>query len=215
MKLHILSDLHRDLAGEVSIPTVDADVVVLAGDIDKGFDSLRWAMRTFTQNTLFVLGNHEIVAGNEQKLVRFRKMAHGSTVTILEIDVWEQNSVRFLGCTLWAPVNQRMRAAMRNSIGWLREMLAHPHTGQTVVITHYSPLHQSLAPEVLIDDALAKRLSVDLWDFIEPSNIALWVHGHIHTKQDYFCGRTRIVCNPRGYSDKVEARFNPGYVIEI
>ena len=134
MKLHILSDLHRDLAGDISIPAVDADVVVLAGDIDKGFDSLRWAMRTFTQNMLFILGNHEIVAGNEQKFARFREIAKGSTVTILENGVWEQTGVRFLGCTLWARVNQRMRAAMRNSIGWLREILAQPHTGQTVVI---------------------------------------------------------------------------------
>ncbi|OAD20462.1 metallophosphoesterase, partial [Candidatus Thiomargarita nelsonii] len=63
-------------------------------------------------------------------------------------------------------------------------------------ITHYSPLHQSLLPEML--DALAKRISVDLRDLIETSNI--WVHGHIHKKQDYFCGKTRIVCNPRGYS---------------
>lgn len=43
LKLHILSDLHRDLAGEVAIPNLDADVVLLAGDIDGGFDSVRWA----------------------------------------------------------------------------------------------------------------------------------------------------------------------------
>ena len=215
MKLHILSDLHRDLAGEIFIPAVNADVVILAGDIDGGFDSLRWAMQTFTQPTLFVLGNHEMVAGNEKKLARFREMAEGSTVTILENDVWEQTGVRFLGCTLWAPANQRMRAAMRQSIAWLREMLAQPYTGTTVVITHYSPLHQSLAPEVLIDDTLAKRLSVDLRTLIEASNITLWVHGHIHRTRDYFCGKTRIVCNPRGYSELVEPRFDPERVIDI
>ena len=123
MKLHILSDLHRDLAGEIVIPPVDADVVILAGDVDHGYDSLRWAMRTFTQNTLFVLGNHEIVPGNEQKLARFREMTEGSTVRILENDVWEQGGVRFLGCTLWSPANQRMRAAMKHFIVWLRDML--------------------------------------------------------------------------------------------
>ncbi|MEA3244360.1 MAG: metallophosphoesterase family protein [Pseudomonadota bacterium] len=215
MKLHILSDLHRDLAGEIVIPAANADVVILAGDVDCGFDSLRWAMHTFNQPTLFVLGNHEIAAGNEKKLARFREMAEGSKVTILENDVWEQTGVRFLGCTLWAPANQRMRTAMRQSIAWLREMLAQPYTGTTVVITHYSPLHQSLPPERLIDDALAKRLSVDLRSLIEPSNIALWVHGHIHKTQDYFCGKTRIVCNPRGNSTRVEPRFDPEYVIHV
>ena len=215
MKLHILSDLHRDLAGEIVIPPVDADVVILAGDVDHGFDSLRWAMRTFTQNTLFVLGNHEIVPGNEQKLARFREMTEGSTVRILENDVWEQGGVRFLGCTLWSPANQRMRAAMKHSIAWLRDMLAQTYTGTTVVITHYSPLHQSLAPEVLIDDALAKRLAVDLRTLIESSNITLWVHGHIHRTQDYFCGKTRIVCNPRGNSKQGAQRFNPECVIDV
>jgi len=215
MKLHILSDLHRDLAGEIVIPPVDADVVILAGDVDHGYDSLRWAMRTFTQNTLFVLGNHEIVPGNEQKLARFREMTEGSTVRILENDVWEQGGVRFLGCTLWSPANQRMRAAMKHSIAWLRDMLAQTYTGTTVVITHYSPLHQSLAPEVLIDDALAKRLAVDLRTLIESSNITLWVHGHIHRTQDYFCGKTRIVCNPRGNSKQGAQRFNPECVIDV
>lgn len=215
MKLHILSDLHRDLAGDIAIPTVDADMVVLAGDIDGGFDSLRWAMRSFTQPTLFVLGNHEIVAGNQEKLAKFREMAEGSMVTILENDVWQHGGVRFLGCTLWAPANESMHAALRNSIAWLREMLAQPHTGTTVVITHYPPLRQSLPPEDLVDDAVVNRLSVDLRDLIEPSSIALWVHGHIHKTQDYFCGKTRVVCNPRGYADIIEPMFNPGFIIEI
>jgi len=215
MKLHILSDLHRDLAGEVAIPNLDADVVLLAGDIDGGFDSVRWAIRTLTQPTLLVLGNHEIVAGNEQKLARFRELAKNSVVTILENEVWERNGVRFLGCTLWAPVNRRMRTSMNNSIEWLRETLSQPYKGKTVVITHYSPLHQSLLPEMLIDDALVKRISVDLRDLIETSNISLWVHGHVHKKQDYFCGKTRVVCNPRGYSDMVEPRFNPSCIVEV
>jgi len=215
MRLHVLSDVHRDLSGEIDFPVVDADVAVLAGDVDGGFDSLRWAMRTFTQPTLFVLGNHEIVAGNEEKLARFRALAAGSRVTLLENDVWEYRGVRFLGCTLWAPATQRMRVALKNSIAWLREMLAQPHDGPTVVITHYAPLHQSLPHEIRIDDAAARRLAVDLRELIVPSNIALWIHGHIHARQDYFCGRTRVVCNPRGYADDVEPRFDPGYVVEV
>jgi hypothetical protein len=89
-------------------------------------------MHTFTQPTLFVLGNHEMDAGNEKKLVRFRDMAEGSTVTILENDVWEQAGVCFLGCILWTPGNRRKRAAMRHSIAWLREMLGKAYTGTTV-----------------------------------------------------------------------------------
>ena len=215
MKLHILSDLHRDLAGEIEVPTLDADLVLLAGDIDSGFDSLRWAMGTFTIPTLFVLGNHETVPGNIEKLERFREKSENSMVTVLENDALEKDGVRFLGCTLWAPANQRMRTSMNNSIEWLREMLSKEYTGKTVVITHYPPLHQSLSPEVLMDEALANRMSVDLRDLIESSNISLWVHGHIHNKHDYLCGKTRIVCNPRGYAYMVEPRFNPNFIVEV
>jgi Icc-related predicted phosphoesterase len=110
---------------------------------------------------------------------------------------------------LYSLGSSKPRTSMNNSIEWLREMLSQPYK----VITHYSPLHQSLLPEML--DALAKRISVDLQDLIKTSNISLWVHGHIHKKQDYFCGKTRIVCNPRGYSDMVEPRFNPSCIVEV
>ena len=77
------------------------------------------------------------------------------------------------------------------------------------------PLHKSLDHETLIDADLAMRISVDLKEFIETSNISLWVHGHFHKKQDYFCGKTRIVCNPRGHSNRTEPLFNSNYVVEI
>ena len=61
MRLHILSDLHRDLAGDIDIPDTGADVVILPGDIDGGYESVRWAMRTFDRPVIFVPGNHELV----------------------------------------------------------------------------------------------------------------------------------------------------------
>jgi Icc-related predicted phosphoesterase len=66
-----------------------------------------------------------------------------------------------------------------------------------------------------MDEALANRMSVDLRDFILSSDISLWVHGHIHKKQDYICGSTRIVCNPRGYAGRVEPRFDNKFVLEV
>jgi hypothetical protein len=27
----------------------------------------------------------------------------------------------------------------------------------------------------------------------------LWVHGHVHAKNDYIVGNCRVVSNPRGY----------------
>jgi hypothetical protein len=30
--------------------------------------------------------------------------------------------------------------------------------------------------------------------------IKLWTHGHTHDPFDYMVGKTRVVCNPRGYA---------------
>lgn len=47
MRIRILSDLHIE-SGPFMPPRVDADVVVLAGDISQGLDSVGWVKRTFS-----------------------------------------------------------------------------------------------------------------------------------------------------------------------
>ena len=43
--------------------------------------------------------------------------------------------------------------------------------------------------------------SSDLDEFIEDHpEIRLWTHGHTHHEFDYMIGKTRVVCNPRGYA---------------
>ena len=215
MKLQILSDLHINLGGDVTIPDVGADVVILAGDISKGLDSIQWIQQTIAKPTLLVLGNHEISAGNDSKLQRFHSLANNSVVTVLEKSTVEINGVRFLGCTLWSPSKMRSRRAMEESIQWLQEMLTQPYPGKTVVITHYPPLYASLDDVLRRDFALMKRITVDLTELIETSCVSLWVHGHVHVFKDYECGQTRIVCNPRGYNDREVQHFSPEYTVDI
>lgn len=59
MRIRILSDLHREF-GHVPLPEVAADVVVLAGDVDRGIKGVVWARQTFPETpVLYVAGNHE------------------------------------------------------------------------------------------------------------------------------------------------------------
>lgn len=46
MRIRALSDLHREF-GHVPLPEVAADVVVLAGDIDRGARGVAWARMAF------------------------------------------------------------------------------------------------------------------------------------------------------------------------
>lgn len=101
MKLRILSDLHLEF-DSFHAPHVDADVVVLAGDIHRGVDGLRWALETFAdQPVVYVLGNHEFDDRDLELIYQVKLEAEGTNVTVLERDSAEISGVRFLGCTLW------------------------------------------------------------------------------------------------------------------
>jgi hypothetical protein len=79
MKVRILSDLHLEFQ-DWKPPKVDADVVVLAGDIHVGARGVDWARRSFPLSpVVYVPGNHEfygehIQAVTEELLVRGRRL---------------------------------------------------------------------------------------------------------------------------------------------
>ena len=102
MKLHVLSDLHLRY-GAVEVPACGADIVVLAGDIDRGAKGVDWAHTQFPgQRVLYVLGNHEFYdADYEAVLDRCRSEARSLDIALLESDEAVIEGVRFLGTTLW------------------------------------------------------------------------------------------------------------------
>ncbi|MCZ2104084.1 MAG: metallophosphoesterase family protein [Burkholderiales bacterium] len=101
MKIALLSDLHLSVLGMEPPPT-QADVVVLAGDLQRPAQAMEWARR-YAQPTLFVAGNHEFFGGDVMgTYAQLRAHAQGSSVRVLEQDEWRHDGVRFLGCTLWS-----------------------------------------------------------------------------------------------------------------
>lgn len=102
------------------------------------------------------------------------------------------------------------------SLRWLCEEVEKlkDNEGKVVIITHHAPSQNSV-PECYRDDILSAAYASHLDGFVEESRAALWVHGHIHAQQDYTFGRTRIICNPRGYPDERNEDFIPNFVIEV
>ena len=100
MKLHILSDLHLG-SGAFERPDIEADVVVLAGDIARPRESVPWASG-FGKPVLYVPGNHEFyggsIDGTAQALTR---ACAGTQVHVLDDTEMVIGGVRFLGSTLW------------------------------------------------------------------------------------------------------------------
>ncbi len=101
MKIALLSELHLSVQAMLP-PAIDADVLVLAGDLHRPAAAIEWA-RQYDMPTLFVAGNHEFYGGDLVGTVRaLRQHAKGSSVHMLEHDAGHRDGVRFLGCTLWA-----------------------------------------------------------------------------------------------------------------
>jgi predicted phosphodiesterase len=96
---------------------------------------------------------------------------------------------------------------------WLKGALSHPFEGKTIVVTHFAPSLHSADPRYgrvpgtagfcnALDELLAQA--------------ALWLHGHLHTPQNYVHQGCRVVANPLGYAHKKEqAHFRADAVFEI
>jgi predicted phosphodiesterase len=113
MRVHILADLHLEFA-PFHRKKVDADVMVLAGDVHNGVSGLNWILKTFPERpVIYVLGNHEFHGQKIPKLIsEVKQLARGSHVHVLENDAVEIGDVIFLGATLWTDFRLYGDAAM-------------------------------------------------------------------------------------------------------
>lgn len=107
MKIQLLSDLHLESEAFEPEPQPDADLLVLAGDIDSGWHGYErfagWPVRVIA-----VAGNHEF-DGRElnDAWPRFREHCARFGVTVLEretcvIDAPDGDRLRFLGTVRWS-----------------------------------------------------------------------------------------------------------------
>lgn len=104
VRLHVLSDLHLEFA-PFEPPGVDADAVVVAGDLHPGLAGVRWAAARWPDRpVVLVPGNHEfyghacpgLVGKLEAEAARL-----GTHLHVLSDRALVLHGVRFLGATLW------------------------------------------------------------------------------------------------------------------
>ncbi|MEO6972039.1 MAG: metallophosphoesterase [Rhodoferax sp.] len=119
------------------------------------------------------------------------------------------------GDALFTP--ERSRQVFDESVAWLDKKFAEPFDGTTVVVSHHAPSTGSINPKYEGSPLNACFVS-DIAPQLRRWNAPLWIHGHLHDSYDYMVGKTRVLCNPRGYfrNDIGEnARFDPNLVISI
>lgn len=100
MRIHLLSDLHNEFS--LFQPQVlDADVVILAGDIDLKGRGVHWAREVFPGQVLYVPGNHEYYGGHLKRTLEKMKAAQDARIRVLDRNEVVIGGTRFLGATLW------------------------------------------------------------------------------------------------------------------
>src|SRR5262245_7256668 len=106
MRLHVVSDLHQEF-GEIDIPTVDCDCVVLAGDVSTKRNGLKWIRQRFHDvPVIYVCGNHEFYGDKLPRLMeKLRDETKGTNVHFLENDSVTIDGVSIFGCTLWTDMS--------------------------------------------------------------------------------------------------------------
>lgn len=221
MKIQLISDLHTEFLkyGEMNtlvndICNIGCDVRILAGDIGSG-----WLLPAFLKRVvykskppvIYVPGNHDWYGKDAAYYMADIEGKAGSLgYTVLNRSTTTIKGQRFIGCTGWYHCIPQRDAitdatAVDHAKNWIpregekdRVFLEDTVFSEDVVITHYLPHKQSLAPQYAASD---NRYFYVPYDYlIEERKPKLWLHGHTHSANDYTldCG-TRVVCNPRGY----------------
>lgn len=195
---------------------------------------------------VYIAGNHEYYEGNVYNVIEnLRTALKGSPhVEFLDDETTVIGDTLFVGATLYThivnPIVQQQVSYCMNDfyrakgldIGWWNNKhfygdkaitgglnLARLHgIKKTVVVSHMSPSYKSCS-EMFRGEAANAAYHNEYDEFLlDDMGPDLWVHGHVHTNFDYTIGKTRVVCNPRGYWQYCQIQnkaFNPALILEI
>jgi hypothetical protein len=152
-----------------------------------------------------LLTREDLEAASPAALLRKREKAFRAANFYLR----KTNTTR--GGTPWLAEGWREQALVCQR--WLRDVLAQPFDGKTMVITHFAPSLRSADPRYGITpgtsgfcNALDELLPRAQW----------WLHGHLHCQQDYVAEGCRVLANTLGYAAKGEQEgFRDRFVLDL
>jgi predicted phosphodiesterase len=231
MRIQIASDLHLekrrgDEGLESALNRTTADVLVLAGDIDRiarvGDTFADWPVPV-----IYVSGNHDLYYRQYWSAIREARRAFAET----SIHFLERASIflfgaRFLGTILWSDFC--LSGNRTNAMEWADSRCPDYRCIGWDSIHNFTPddaLDEHLASTSWLETELSKphqgktvvvthhaphrlsikRTSVSLSDCQFASELGylarradLWIHGHTHCSSDYRLGRCRVICTAAG-----------------
>jgi Icc-related predicted phosphoesterase len=190
--------------------------------------SWSWALGMYVEffkgSNVHVMDRETVIVDNVRLIVAtlwtnfqapMKSMVEGSSDAI----VWEDQQVSchqgmadftlIGGFSTYTALEEHNKA-----LGYIKEVLSSPHSGPTIVMTHHAPSFKSSHPKYDLSYIKGGFCS-ELDYLIEEFQPEYWVHGHTHDSADYNIGRTKVLCNPRGYGIENLYGFNPHLTIEL
>lgn len=244
MKFQYFSDLHtegfnNDLSSILPIEKLiskEEGPIFLAGDIMVYGRNINNPARMFSEyykqgkNLIYIPGNHEYYGSDvdymRESIMQYTKVIADSKVIILMTPLWSYLNERVAPEAEYGVSDFRLikghTAKTHNEIheycrSFLEVNLAkyQNDTRKKIIVTHFTPSYNSIHPK-WHGNILNTYFSNNLDEMILKYEPDIWIHGHTHDHFDYMIGKTRVLCNPRGYSFEYHAtkkfHFN---VIEI
>lgn len=178
------------------------------------------------ENVLYVPGNHEYYGRSLRETHNLLLNNLPAHVSMLQAGSSRRiGEAQFIGATLWTDANQGcpiteqtlkrnmndftmiedfpvsfMVSLHKQHMDEIRNKVKETALDKTVVITHHAPSFKSVdekyKDEYYMNGGYASNHELVMLD---NPNIKLWVHGHMHSDNDYVVGETRVISNPRGY----------------
>jgi predicted phosphodiesterase len=242
MKILVLSDLHNEFS-RFEPPSIEADIVILAGDIDVLTRGVSWANQTFQMPVIYCCGNHEFYRGHIDRTLTKIREAAADHVHVLENEVLIADGVRFLvasGWTDFAATGDVTAAAWicaqgMNDFRMIRAGLNYRRLRPADLIERNAATYAFLSLELSrpfdgktivvthhcpIPEAAGSQheghLSAAYFNrwYALVEQSDLWIFGHTHECVDLVLGRCRVVSNAKGYPGEMTG-FDPGKILEV
>lgn len=230
MKIVVVSDIHLETRQEIpdifNEWNIEADIVVLAGDIGCPFKKLTEDFLTIMSknfdHVLYVPGNHEYYSGYSIKKCnkKLQKLCDKfENVICMNNKTCEIDGIKFIGSILWSyiPVGDHfpntgdgtsingMTQTLKNelffeNVHFLTSEINKSRKNQddVVVITHHLPTYKAISPQHKNYPSNFYYAS-NLDHLIQGCNV--WIHGHSHTHLKLVVKDCLLYRNPVGYHD--------------
>lgn len=242
MKILIYSDLHIEFKG-FEPPQVDADLVVLAGDISVRGRGVTWANETFDCPLIYVCGNHEFYMGHiDRTLAKMRDVA-ADHVRVLDNQMVIIGSTRFLVTTGWTDYTSTgdYKAAMRDCVELMSDFRRIRAGEDFRKLRPVDLISRNIAAREFLVTELAKAFdgkTIVITHHCPIQDVAgeghkghlgaayfnqwhdlvaradVWIFGHTHHAVDTVIAGCRLVSNPRGYPGE-RTGFSAELTIEV